>query len=270
VEALPPLTVAAARFLIASALLWGWAGLQAGTGRRIERSDLPVILLMGASAIAVYNVLFLYGLRLAPASDGAIIVPGLAPAFTVLVAWPTLRERVGGRQIAGFVAAAVGLSLVMRPSGETSAARLLGNVLFVLGALCWGFYTVASRVATRRFSAVSITLYATVAGTAMLVPFSVAERGWRALAAAPASAWGGLLFLATFGTVFAFVLFSEGVQRIGAGPASAFAFLVPIVGVVSSVVILDETLNLPMIAGSILVLLGLWLVQRPAPAAKPG
>lgn len=267
VEVLPPLTVAAVRFLIASGLLWAWARLQVGEVRPIRRADLPVILLMGASAIALYNVLFLYGLRLAPASDSAIIVPGLAPVFTVLVAWPTLRERVGGRQILGFIVAFVGLSVVIRPAGVASAGRLLGDVLFILGALCWGFYTVASRVATRRFSAVSITLYATVAGTAMLVPFSIVERGWRALTGAPASAWLGLLFLATFGTVFAFALFSEGVKRIGAGPASAFAFLVPIVGVVSSALMLDETLTVPMLGGGALVLLGLWLVQRPpAPA----
>lgn len=267
VEALPPLTIAAVRFLIASALLWSWARLSGQRGRGITRADLPVILLMGASAIAVYNVLFLYGLTLAPASDGAIIVPGLAPIFTVLVAWPALRERITPREALGFAVGFIGVYFVARPGAEAAPNRLLGDVFFILGALCWGVYTVASRVATRRFSAVATTLYATVAGTLMLIPFSIAERGWQPLAAAPAPAWLGLLFLATFGTVFAFVLLSEGIKRIGAGPASAFAFLVPIVGVVSSALLLDEVLTVPMVAGGVLVLLGLWLVQRhPAPA----
>ena len=269
VEALPPLTIAAVRFLIASALLWGWARAQGHRGHRIARADLPVILMMGATAIAIYNVLFLYGLTMAPASDGAIIVPGLAPVFTVLCAWLVLQERIGWREAAGFVVAFAGLYLVVRPDGNQSQSRLLGDVFFIVGALCWGVYTVAVKVATRRFTSVTATLYGTVAGTLMLLPFSIAERGWLALAVAPAAAWLGVLFLAVFGTVFAFVLFNEGVKRIGAGPASAFAFLVPIVGVVSSAVLLDEVLTAPMIAGGALVLLGLWLVQRrPEPRAQ--
>lgn len=262
------MTTAAARFVIASLLLWGWARLQRHTSPRITARDLPVILTLGATAVAIYNVLFLYGLKLAPASDGAIIVPGLAPVFTAMVAWLVLRERVSPWGIAGFVTAFAGLYLVMSPSGAQAANRMLGNLLFVLGALCWGVYAVTSRSATRRFTPLSATLYGNVAGTIMLLPFAVAERGWHALAAAPAVAWIGLLYLASFGTVFAFVFFVEGVKRIGPGPASAFAFLVPIVGVISSMILLNERLTPLSVLGSALVLLGLWLVQR-RPQAAP-
>lgn len=264
------MTVAATRFVIASLLLWGWARLQRQAAQRITLRDLPIILILGATAVAIYNVLFLYGLKLAPASDGAIIVPGLAPVFTVIVAWLVLRERVSPWAVAGFVTAFAGLYLVMNPSGTQSSNRLLGDVFFVLGALCWGIYAVTGRSATKRFTSVSATLYGNVAGTLMLLPFALAGRGWEALAAAPAVSWIGLLYLASFGTVFAFVFFIEGVKRIGAGPASAFAFLVPIVGVVSSVILLDERMTPLSVLGSMLVLLGLWLVQRrPQTAVAP-
>ena len=48
----------------------------------------------------------------------------------------------------------------------------------------------------------------------------------------------GIAYLALFGTVGAFVLLNLGVARIGAARASAFALLVPIVGVLSSVALL--------------------------------
>jgi len=264
VAGLPPLTIASGRFLIASVLLYGWVRLQNIPRPRVTTRDLPLILTLGATAIAVYNVLFLYGLRLAPASDGAIIVPGFAPVFTVLLAWPILRERIGPWTVGGFAVALIGLYLVIGPGGgEPSSNRLLGDLFFVLGALCWGIYAVAGKKATTRFTPVTSTLYGTVAGTLMLLPFGIAERGWEALAAAPAVSWAGLLYLATFGTVLAFVFFYEGVKRIGAGRASAFAFLVPVIGVLSSVLLLDERLTAATVAGSALVLLGLWLVQRP-------
>jgi drug/metabolite transporter (DMT)-like permease len=271
VAGLPPMTIASGRFIIASVLLYGWARLQGHGSRRISARDIPLILTLGASAIAIYNALFLYGLRLAPASDGAIIVPGFAPVFTALLAWPILRERVGAWTVAGFSAALIGLYFVIGPSGgEQSAHRLLGDIFFLLGALCWGIYAVAGKTATSRFTPVTSTLYATVAGTLMLIPFGLAERGWKALAAAPAVSWAGLLYLATFGTVLAFVFFYEGVKRIGAGPASAFAFLVPVVGVLSSALLLGEPLTAGIVMGGALVLAGLWLVQRGSHAAAAG
>ena len=271
VAGLPPMTIASVRFIIASVLLYGWARLQGHERRPVTGRDIPLILTLGATAIAIYNALFLYGLRLAPASDGAIIVPGLAPVFTVLLAWPVLRERIGPWTVGGFGVALIGLYFVIGPGGgEPSSTRLLGDIFFILGALCWGIYAVAGKTATVRFTPVTSTLYGTVAGTLMLIPFSLAERGWEALAAAPAVSWAGLLYLATFGTVLAFVFFYEGVKRIGAGPSSAFAFLVPVIGVVSSVILLDEHLTAGMVIGGVLVLVGLWLVQRDAHATAPG
>jgi drug/metabolite transporter (DMT)-like permease len=268
VAGLPPMTIASVRFIVASALLYAWARIQGHEHRRVTVRDLPLILTLGASAIAIYNALFLYGLRLAPASDGAIIVPGFAPVFTALLAWPMLKERIGPWTVAGFAVALAGLYLVVGPGGgEQSSNRLLGDLFFVLGAVCWGVYAVAGKTATARFTPLTSTLYGTVAGTLMLIPFGLAERGWEALAAAPAVSWAGLLYLATFGTVLAFVFFYEGVKRIGAGPSSAFAFLVPVIGVISSVLLLDEHLTLGIGLGGALVLAGLWLVQRGAHAA---
>src|SRR3990172_11512052 len=76
VAGLPPLTIASVRFLIASVLLYGWVRLQNIPRPRVTTRDLPLILTLGATAIAVYNVLFLYGLRLAPGAGPEGPVPG--------------------------------------------------------------------------------------------------------------------------------------------------------------------------------------------------
>lgn len=267
VDSIPPFTLAAARFTIASILLWIWARSKAPTGRRPTAGDLPLIAAMGLTAVAAYNVLFLYGLKIAPASDGAIIVPGLAPIMTAAMASIFLHDRIGRWGIAGLMTALAGLILVMNPGGSHAPGRLLGDFLFFLGAVCWGVYSTMGKTATTRFSPVNATLYATVTGTLFLLPFAVAERGWNALAAAPVGAWIGTLYLAVFGTVLAFVFFYEGVKRIGAARATTFAFLVPIFGVVSSVIMLGEQLTTSTVAGGALVLLGLWLVQRQPAAA---
>jgi drug/metabolite transporter (DMT)-like permease len=267
VDDVSPFTVAATRFTLATLLLAFWASRR---GRLVlpRRRDLPLVLALGATAVAGYNALFLYGLELAPASWGAIIVPGLAPVFTVLIAWPVLGERIGARGVAGLLLAFAGLIAVIGPAGGVDGDGLLGAALFVAGAACWGVYSVLGKSATARFGAVTATLYATATGALLLLPFSIGESGWSELANADGSAWASILYLAVFGTVLAFVFFYEGVSRIGASQATAFALLIPIFGVLGSVLVLGESIGAGTLVGGIAILAGLWLVQKPAPAKE--
>lgn len=264
VEEVPPFTVAAVRFTIVTVLLALWAGSRHGPIRAPGWSNLPLVLAMGATAVAGYNVLFLYGLELAPASDGAVIVPGFAPVFTVLLGWAVLREPVSRSAVAGLVLAFAGLVVVVEPGGEVESDRVAGAALFVAGAFCWAIYLLIGRPAIARFGAVTSTLYATATGTVMLIPFSVAEQGWSHLEQASADGWLPIAYLGVFGTVLAFVLFYEGVSRIGPARAAAFAMLVPIFGVLSSVVLLGEELGVGLVVGGAAIVSGLWLIQWPA------
>ncbi|HUH16847.1 MAG TPA: DMT family transporter, partial [Methylomirabilota bacterium] len=88
------------------------------------------------------------------------------------------------------------------------------------------------------------------------------EGGVDSLSQAPPEALAGIAYLAVFGTVAAFVLLNMGVARIGAARASAFALLVPIVGVLSSVALLNEELGPLTVVGGAIVLIGLWLVEH--------
>lgn len=269
VDAAPAFTIAAVRFGVASVLLFAWARLANRPLSPVRRADWPLIAGLGLTAIAGYNWLFLTGLTLAPASDGAIIVPGLAPVFTVILAGLVLREHLGIRGYIGLAVAAVGLYLVVNPSGVSDDRRLLGDLLFLAGAVCWGIYSVLARIASRRFDAVSTTLYGTALGTLILIPPALLEGGLDRLARAPADALIGMAYLALFGTVGAFVLLNMGLARIGAARASAFALLVPVVGVLSSVALLDERLGPLTVLGGAIVLIGLWLVEHRAGAARP-
>lgn len=270
VDAAPPFTIAAVRFGIASVLLYAWARLARRSLSPIRRQDWLLVAGLAVTAIAGYNWLFLTGLTLAPASDGAIVVPGLAPVFTVVLAGVILRERIGVRGFIGLAVAAIGLYLVVNPTGNTDERRLLGDLMFLAGAACWGVYSVLARIASRRFDAVSTTLYGTALGTLILIPAALLEGGMGRLGEAPAEALAGMAYLALFGTVGAFVLLNLGVARIGASRASAFALLVPVVGVLSSVALLEEQLGPLTVVGGAIVLIGLWLVEtQGAAVARP-
>jgi drug/metabolite transporter (DMT)-like permease len=267
VNHVPPLTVATARFVLASALLIALAR----AGRRglplPSRDDLPLVLLLGFTGIAAYQAFFLIGLERTPASDGSILVPGLIPVLTTLLAWRVFGQRPTRAVALGFAIAIVGLVIVVDPAGAVSSRRLIGDLILVGASVAWAIYTILGRIALRRLDAYAATTYASVAGALMLAPFSVT--GWGKLVHAGAGTWFAILYLAPLGTVLAFVLYYDGVRTLGAARAAAYTLLVPVFGVSSSILVLGEPLRAGLAVGGAIVLVGLWLVQRPRPDQAP-
>jgi drug/metabolite transporter (DMT)-like permease len=265
-DEVPPLTTAFVRFLVATVLLWLWARAS-GLRIAISRRDLGLIVAMGTCGIVFYNLCFLYGVRLAPSSDGAIIVPGLSPIVVAVIVAARYRVVPATRGLLGLALALVGLVLVIGPAMTTSPQRALGDLLFVGGAIGWGIYSALSRVATTRFHPVTATLAPAAFGALVFLPLSLVGDGWAALGAASPKALASVLYLGAIGTVVAFVAFSEGIRRIGAPRASAFIVLVPLLGVALTSALLGEEASAFLVAGTAVVLVGLWLVQtaRPRP-----
>jgi len=265
-----PAVVAVSRFATAAVLLWVWARLSGRPVPRPRRADLPLVLALGATVVFAYNLFFLYGVRHSTAADGSVLVPGLIPVATALLVWAVRGERPPRRVQLGLGVAFAGLVLVASPTGGVGSDRVLGDVLFVGAAISWSVYTLAGRRATAQYGSVSANVYATAAGTVLLLPVTFLGGGWAPLLHAPAGALAGIAYLSVAGTVLGFVAFYEGVRLIGAARASSFALLVPIFGVLSSVLVLHEPLRATLALGGAIVICGLWLAEsrREEPRAR--
>ena len=278
VAEIPPLAVACVRFTLAAILLYGWCRAR-GLAIDPKLADLPIILGVVATSGIGYNLLFLNGVRLAPPSHGAVIVPGLIPVFTLVLTRFVLGERFRGRQAAGALLAVTGLSLVIGPAFAGGADELIGDVLFMGGALAWSAYTIIGRSATRRFNASVITFLGAAVGAPvfMVLSFVLEPGGFAAYAGASSQAIGGVAYLGSIGTVISFVFFYLGVQRLGAARAAASSVLIPLFGVAATVALLGEALEPLTIVGAAIVIGALALMQVPgrkgqesAPGTKPG
>jgi drug/metabolite transporter (DMT)-like permease len=260
-DEIPPLVVACVRFAIAAVLLFGWCRWR-GIPIPLRRADLPVVIGVTATSVVTYNLLFLYGVTLAPASHGAVIVPGLIPIFTLILSRLVFGERVAGPRIAGALVALVGLALVVGPAFG-GGREIAGDLMFAAGAGAWATYAIFSRLATQRMHAAAITLLSSAFGSGIFAILTVVLQpgGFGALATAAPQALAGVIYLGTFGTVFSFVLFALGVEMIGPARASAYAVLIPLFGVAATVTILGEPAEPVALVGAAIVIVGLRLMQ---------
>lgn len=268
-----PLAVAALRFLIAG-LLVGGVALHLEGGLRLPRGGRQWRLVWGLGffGICLYGLCFFFGLRHVTAGRGALVV-ALNPVVILIAAWLGGKERMTARKAWGSAIALAGCLTVIGNGDPLALLRGtvgLGELLIVGCVLSWTAYTFIGWQATRHFSAMATTTYGSLSG-ALLLGLAALAQGDVELAAWSWRVWASLFFLAVFGTAIAYTWFTGAVQQLGAGQAAIFINLVPVFAVLQAAILLDERLGLPVLAGGLLVIAGVWLtsLQKTAPGAAP-
>lgn len=266
IQGIPPITVGVIRYGVAALLLAGLFWRHLPGLRSLRRGDVWMLLWVGLLGSCLNHIFFFLGLVFAPASHGAIIPPTTSPVWTLILAARFGRERVTPAQVAGMLLCLVGVVLVIRPGRLAAGAgtrTLIGDLLFLLCGIAWGFYSYFSKLAMRRLSTVGTLTLGMVIGTLCLVPVALAERPWTALPTAQATAWGALAYLTVAATLLSFLGWNVAIRRLGAGRTAVFTNLVPVFGVLLAWLVLDERLAAIQIGGGLLAVVGVLVCQGP-------
>lgn len=207
-----------------------------------------------------YNLFFLLGIELAPASDGAVITPGLSGFCGALFVW--LLDGIKPRKYAvyGGVLALVGAALIglgaYEPGGGTE--RLLGILFFAMASVIWGIYTAIGRRMSGHIPAVEGVFWAVALATLFWTPVAWATAGPPDADWAPGAFWN-MAYLGLIATSVGFVTWYLAVQRMGADRAGPGLGLVPVFGVALAVVFLGERLQWTHLLGGAVVIAGILL-----------
>ena len=263
-----PHAAAFLRFVLASSVLLVWLYWQLGSFPMISRRQLVGVLLLGGTGILAYNLFFFSGLQTVEAGRAALII-ALNPVMIAIASAVFFREGLSPRQVLGAVLSVCGAVFVI---GRGDLPSLLsggigsGEWLLLGCVVSWVIYTLIGKRVLYRLSPLVAVSYSSLAGTFMLGAVFAWRGGTTTTPLSDATVWVGIVYLALFGTVLAFVWFYKGVHALGATRASQFINLVPVSGVCLAVLLLDEPVTAPLLVGGMLVIVGLWLTNRPQPA----
>jgi drug/metabolite transporter (DMT)-like permease len=260
---IPPMLQATIRSMVALPLLMLIARLR---GVKIFVSDgtLGVGLFAGVLFGLEFVMIFI-GISLTAASRAAVFLY-TAPFFVALGSCQFLGERLRASQWGGLALSFAGVALAIGiPQPNVDARVLLGDLLTVGGAAMWAATTLLVKAtplgrappekALGYQVAVSIPILACAAWffgeTLTRVP-------------APLSLWL-MAYQAIWIVGTTFLLWFWMVKTYSASKLSAFTFITPLFGVVASYFILHDTLTPVFGAAALLVIAGLYLVNRPDP-----
>jgi len=267
---LDPNTAAFLRFVLASALLLGWLWWQQRRLPAVTGRQLLGLVLLGASGVFAYNLLFFSGLQTVEAGRASLIIAANPVLIALASAW-LFGERLGAQRLFGIGLSVTGAMLVI---GRGDLRALLaggighGELLLLGCVLSWVIYTLIGRRLLRGMQPLVAVTYASLAGALMLGAWQLAHGGVSGAALSDPRVWANIVYLAVFGTVLAFVWYYRGVHAIGAARAAQFINLVPVSGVLSGAWLLHEPVTWSLLAGGSLVLLGLWLTNGRAAGSQ--
>lgn len=257
----PPIFLAAARFLIAGALMLAWAGRAAFA---VPRSA-PARLFVTAALVNTGNyALLFWGIARAPTGLAAIVNFGTIPIFTLLASRWIEGEPIAPRHVASIVLGAVGLALLFATramnalgTGASSPAEAWGLVAIALGTLLYCVGAVLSRPLAATMPVLALAGWQTLIGGIGLAGVSlslepVEARHFRALTSWPTLP--ALLFLIAAGSLAGFTIYLRLLREWGAFRAGLYAFVSPAIAVGVGVVALSERIGWAEGLGAVLML----------------
>lgn len=256
-----PATLIALRMAFAVpffALAYAWSA----RGRaRLARGDHWRMIVVGLLGYYAASYLDFLGLQTISAGLGRLI-SYLNPTIVLLMSAIALGTRLERVDLIALALAYGGILLVFVhdvrfEGGDTT----LGSMLVFASAVCYAAYLVISGELVRRIGAIRLASYAMCVSTAAVFVQFALLNPWSALVQPEPVYWLSLVnaFFCTVLPVFATML---AVERIGAGRTSLAAMFGPIATIALAYALLGEPVSIFQIAGTALVLTGVFVLSR--------
>jgi O-acetylserine/cysteine efflux transporter len=219
------------------------------------------MVLIAALGGSVQSCLLALGLSQLPASTSTLLLQLTVP-LAILMSWVARIDRPNLRNGLGCVVALSGVAIVIGAPGETKS--WIGVAVIAIASLSWSAAQILIRLRCRDSGAAFYAAMARHAWPQALIASLLLERNQLSqLASASVGDWVGLVILALVGFAGGYILWYKLLVRNRIDQLLPFTLLMPPIGVATGVLWFEEPLRSSLIAGGIVILLGLAVVVWP-------
>lgn len=258
-----PYSFNALRFIFSSSLLW-YAARRKGYSLRIKKEHFWQLVGIGIVGNMFYQLLFIIGINYTYAANAAVML-GTIPIWVALLSQFFTDEKLTLYKGLGVLFAFAGVTLIILGSSDKlsfESETFLGNIITLVAALCWAIYTILSRRYLKVYSPLQYSAFMSVIGLAGLLavglPFLV-QLDWSGVSLL---GYGGIFYSGALSVGLAYIMWNNGVKKIGAVRTAAYQNLVPVLGLLFGVILLGEELATLQYIGASLVIAGIILARK--------
>ena len=263
-----PLTLTGMR-IIGAALLFWFGGFilpkSIAPKETIDRKDIRALIVASLLITFANQMCVIFGMSMTSPVD-ATVMCSTTPFFTLILVWMLWNQRPGWAKLLGVILGFSGM-LVFILSGKTDEAMnvsnpLLGNIICICSQIFGAIYMVKYAFLTRKYSPFTLMKWLfSISGILMFFISgpSIVSTAWSIIPFKVILETG---YVVVFGTFIAYVFLPIGQRGLSPTSIAMYNYLQPIVAAISSIIAGLAAITLPTIVGTILIFLGVWMVNK--------
>ncbi len=245
---LNPVNLTLLRWFVASAAFLALAPFLGKMKQKFQMRDLPRLALVSFANVVSYHLTLNFS-ESSISAGLAVLITSMGPVFILLLSWLFLGERHGKRVILAVAVAFSGAIILSAGSSVGTGSSSIYGILEAVGtAISYSVFAVFSKPLVGKYGAIPLTIWAGLLGTLMLVPL-VSGSFIAQVTAMPPDAWISMLYLSLASTVLGYMIFYTLVNRGALSKLAVQLYLIPLVGVLGGVVVLEESITAFTVAG---------------------
>ena len=257
-----PAVIGFLRFAIAATILMAIL-IASGQFTLLTRKQFIGVTILALSGIVAYNLFFLLGLSLIPASRASLIIAN-NPLMIALGAAILFKEKLSLVQYGGIIISIIGAMTIISDGDILYLVTHIstGDLAIFACVVSWAIYSLVGKVVIGNLSPLASVTWASLIGAIIFLPLAIYQDLFADLATSSFQLWIATFYLGCFGTAIGFVWFYQAIKVLGAARSGVFINLVPVFGVLLGFLILDEKISLYMCLGGGLTMLGVYITNR--------
>jgi drug/metabolite transporter (DMT)-like permease len=258
-EQIDPFSFNALRYTLAAVFLVGAAKYR-GFSIRVKREHLLPLIGIGLIGNLCYQMLFIIGIDYTNSANAAVML-GTIPVWVALLSQLFTDEKLNLMKSIGIVLAFTGVGMIIAGgkgalSFETDTFK--GDVITLAAAFMWGIYTILSKRYLRFYNSTQYSAFMSVIGVISLgivgLPFIIKN----GLGNVTIGGYMGIIYSGLLSVGLAYLIWNSGIHKIGAVRTAAYQNLVPVLGLIFGILLLNESLTTLQVVGSVSVILGIY------------
>lgn len=251
------------RFILAASLIWTiiyWKG----AWFKVPRSDWISLIGVGLIGNVLYQWLFIVGIDLTLSANAAVML-GTIPIWIAIFSHLFTDEKMTRLKAIGVVLAFAGVAAIVGGGANPlnlASATFRGDIIIVCAAVTWATFTILSKGFLKRYSALQFSGMMVVIGAVILTTMSFMSSETTQWENVSPGAWGGMIYSGALSIGLAYLIWNNGIVSVGPVKTSVYQNLVPVLGLMFGIVLLNESLSLLQYIGSAIVVMGIVLTRR--------
>lgn len=221
------------------------------------------LLMMGILMFVMANGLSTWSLNYIPTGMSALI-GALYPLSVVIIETVFYKSRnMTILTLVGLLLGVIGVGIVFYENAfhDHPEGFLFGVILSVTAMLAWSVGTIFVARNKMNMNPYYATGWQMLVGAALLCIIAYLTRPVVPLAAISGKVWLVIAYLVLMGSILSFVAFIYSMKKLPAAISSLYAYINPLVAMITAAIVLNEKLTMNILWGAIVTLAGVFMVN---------